>query len=371
MKFNSGILASILILSISQTIYVMDKASTDQEINDLAIALALQEQLAHKQPASSSTKPKHLTQAKKTTEQQLIDNDLAIAKALQKELNQEQPAKTSTKTTTTSPAKKSTDQQIVNDAKLAQQLQNQLNHGPHAQPAKKTPPAAKTNNPPKAGPAKPHAAGSAPCKDTIAIPKELIDKHIEQLKVPQQGPNECGSHAAINARAIQLLIQQQHPITSETVHQTSMLFKKFIRPEQLLYDEVRQVAQEIGLERSLVIAFNNGISKDKDDKQKIAREADGTQVSRFYVSSNTPDINPISDSLEQFFIKIIQHLDKVKANDFHLICNTGGHWISISIVRKGTTFAIYYCNSTNATLLSDSTAFKFIIFIQTILTQSI
>lgn len=208
-----------------------------------------------------------------------------------------------------------------------------------------------------------------PSNGTIGLPKELQDKNIIHLKVNKQGANQCGSHAALNARAIQILNFKNLPITAQAVQQQNSLFKKFIKPHQLTYDQVCQLSQEIGLERTVIIAYNNGLRKGRDGRQKIDRAVDGVQISRFYMSSNTPDINYISESLELFFVNIIDHLKMCEANDFHLICNTGGHWVSISVVQNAGKFTIYYCNSTNAPISSDSIVLKFVLFIYKMLSN--
>jgi len=203
--------------------------------------------------------------------------------------------------------------------------------------------------------------------DIIKLPKELAEKNIVHLKVNQQGSNQCGSHAALNARSIQILSLKKVPITSKAVQEQNRLLKQHIKPYQLTYDEVRQIAQDIDLDRTLIVAHNNGVGKNPNGKKRIAHNSNGEQVSRFYVSSYTPDIDYIANSLESFFVNICKHLDLFMANNFHFICNTGGHWICISVVKQNGTFNIFYCDSSNVPIFPGSRPFKFVSFIHDIL----
>jgi len=248
--------------------------------------------------------------------------------------------------------------QINADAKLAYDMQEQL-----SQPGKRSVeprPAVASQKPVapmprqglnvqlKAQPAQPKMDN----QNIIPLPAGLNGKNnIVQFKVREQGPNECGFHALLNARAIQLLVTDYEPITPSAVQQKVALYNDFIKQKQLEDPDMLKFAGEVGLERTIVLAFNR-------------------ELQRFYVGSCTADITHIAETLEIFFLGIIPVLDEQNACDFHIICNTGGHWVSISAVRDdGNQIKLYYCNSSNASLKIDSLSYGFVTIIRQMLDQ--
>ncbi len=194
-------------------------------------------------------------------------------------------------------------------------------------------------------------------------PFNVAGHPVLQLKARTQGANQCGSHAALNARAIQFLNEADLPITSQDVEKQNNSLSWAIRKHQLTYDEVRQVADQIGLKRTLIIAHNNGIRSNKKSKHFIEKDKSGERLNRFYIASYTADIEPISNSLEAFFAQIYLYLEALKARDFHVICNTSGHWVCISVIMQPKKCDIYYCDSANGALSQTSSSFKFVEFI--------
>jgi len=317
MKFNIGIIIGILMLSMPPNIYAMNEASTsNQEEDDHLLALSLQQIYENERRNTPATPP-----ARKPA-----------------------PARKRTPAGKPAPARKPDPARIPTPARKP---------APARIPTRQLPTPTRVGTP------------SAP-SGTIRLPDCLAGKNITHLRVCQQGVNECGSHATINARIIQALLLQGERITQDNILRGMTEFRHHIvRCHQLTDGEVLGLAGNIGLERTLIIAFNNGLSTYTNGKKRIARERNGDQVSRFYIADYTHDIAHISNTLEQFLANINLHLDMAGANDFHFICNTGGHWVVISVVRIGhETFEIYYCDSVNTQLSQQSGTFKFVDFVQ-------
>lgn len=198
------------------------------------------------------------------------------------------------------------------------------------------------------------AAAAAPVKPRITnvtdqsqITLPPVLSHIPNIvihhcRVEQQGSlPQCGSRAVINAVSIQNLLETHRPITSTAIQQEAAKLKHLYKPHALNFDEAIKLAREVRLDHAYILTYY---------------EKNITQgLSPFVIVGSTDDMSG-ENSLDEIAL--------LSTCTAHFICNTGGHWVCISLVKKdGEASHIFYTDSCNGKLANTSRATHFIQFI--------
>jgi hypothetical protein len=124
----------------------------------------------------------------------------------------------------------------------------------------------------------------------------------------QQRLNHCGHHAAINAKVIQTLVEQGKEITAANIQTEARKYSHLI-PKDKVTGEISEIILRYAGQLNI-----NYLYFVKHDK-----------ATGFVPAGLAQHVNEDMDS----FFKSIW----VENKTGHFICNTGGHWILISIIK--------------------------------------
>ena len=179
----------------------------------------------------------------------------------------------------------------------------------------------------------------------MPIPKSLqgLDKaNIIHFKATQQGPNQCGSRSVANALAVQEIINADEPLTSANIRNHAAHYDGILINQVIEDDIVANLARENHLFNAHVLA-------------KSPKEQTGEHPPYVVYSLDTQ-----SHSLEELIDSML--IESILTAQ--LICNTGGHWVLISIVKQeGKKPLILYMDSGNGQLNDNSPATSFILYL--------
>ncbi len=155
-----------------------------------------------------------------------------------------------------------------------------------------------------------------------------------QLQANQQSGATCGYHAAFNAKAIQDLFKAGTPIDEKAIqHQARTYFRYLGKHDLEIAEIIIDVGQKIGLKNVYFLGYDrkNGV----------------------YPAGVLNE----QEDLDTFF-KTLQTKQAFLA---HFICNTGGHWVLISLFKQPQKpLRIIYLDSVNNSLKPDSIGYTFI-----------
>jgi hypothetical protein len=166
------------------------------------------------------------------------------------------------------------------------------------------------------------------------------------VRVVQQRGVTCGYHTVFNAYAVQELVRADQQVTSEAVQEIAQKYHPLIdrTDYELFYHELLELAQEVGLTTFHIIAYNEPIKK-------------------VYDAANSADV---PEDLNAFFAKLVSEKTPVA----HLLCNTGGHWIALSVIhRENGDAQIIYLDSMNPKSLGNASR-MYINYVQDNLTNA-
>lgn len=139
-------------------------------------------------------------------------------------------------------------------------------------------------------------------------PAALQNRNLIYLPSLPQGANQCGHYAAINAKAIQTLVEQEKELTAANIQAEARNYVHLV-PAQVT-GEVSEILLRYG--QSLNLHYLYFIKHDKN--------------TGFVPAGLAPHVDEEIDS----FVKSIWVENKVG----HFICNTGGHWILLSVIKR-------------------------------------
>jgi hypothetical protein len=190
-----------------------------------------------------------------------------------------------------------------------------------------------------------HSAEELPLPGTL---QNLPGVDIHQIKVTQQGPDQCGSRSVANALAIQDLVNGHQLLTSANIRSTAAEYNRILLSHVVEDDTVRNMAQANHL-------FNAHIMS------RAPKHMHGPFI---------PFIVQSVDTYEGSLDDVVFELRTEQTITAHFICNTGGHWVVISIIKqKGVVPAILYMDSCNSQLEDDSIAAEYIRYLYEICIQ--
>ncbi len=192
------------------------------------------------------------------------------------------------------------------------------------------------------------AAAAAPVEQVrseLPLPTSLSSLKgvsIHHIVVTQQGPNQCGSRAVANALAVQDVIMSGQPLNSSIIRAQAAQYDRILVNRALEWSEVANLARRNKLFNAHIMAR---MPKEQTDAEYpyVVYSTDGNQSS----------INDLAASL-------LMH-GRMTA---HIICNTGGHWVLVTIIKQeGRMPQILYMDSCNGRLQDNSAATKYICYL--------
>jgi hypothetical protein len=162
------------------------------------------------------------------------------------------------------------------------------------------------------------AAAAAPVEQVrseLPLPTSLSSLKgvsIHHIVVTQQGPNQCGSRAVANALAVQDVIMSGQPLNSSIIRAQAAQYDRILVNRALEWSEVANLARRNKLFNAHIMAR---MPKEQTDAEYpyVVYSTDGNQSS----------INDLAASL-------LMH-GRMTA---HIICNTGGHWVLVTIIKQ-------------------------------------
>lgn len=219
------------------------------------------------------------------------------------------------------------EEQIKNDAAIAHILQQQEKA--------RTPQKRKcTQHTPRIKKQRPRYATTKRTFGTeLPLPHILNNAH--HLKVEQQTGVSCGYHATFNACAIEELFREGKQLTSQAIQNSAKQYHHLIRNNHAI--EISEIINTLVPQVKLTNCYFLKIENRKVQPAGITFD--------------------IHQTLE-VQIKQLSITDK---KIIHCICNTGWHWVTVSIIKDaGKEPYIVYANSTNTPVTVGSPAYTFI-----------
>lgn len=144
------------------------------------------------------------------------------------------------------------------------------------------------------------------------IPASLAkpDFVIRHLRTGGQKGATCGGHATINARAVQQVLESNEQVTSKTMQAKAEALQGYIQRENLSDYEIYCLTQQVGLHSGFVFALNKNIGSFYEINRAAAMGANKGVNEIFSMIQNSP------------------------AGDYYFVLNTGGHWITVAIIKS-------------------------------------
>jgi hypothetical protein len=185
------------------------------------------------------------------------------------------------------------------------------------------------------------AAAATPIRgsaDELPLPESLRNLRgvqVRHIVVERQGPNQCGSRSVANALAVQDLVMRGEELNSSSIRYCASRYHGILIDRVLEWTEVADLARRNNLYNAHLMG-------------RMPRDCSSYMIGS--VEQNTHSLNELAESL------LIE--GDMTA---HIICNTGGHWVLVSIIKLSErTPQILYMDSCNGTLHDDSVAVGYI-----------
>lgn len=172
--------------------------------------------------------------------------------------------------------------------------------------------------------------------DELPLPKSLTSlPHVtvHHIKVTQQTGCQCGSRSVANALAVQDLVCAGQPLTAGSIRSKASYYDRILINRVIDDYELVQLALKNKLHNAHIVC-KNPVSKD-------------AALWPYIVTS----IETWDNSLKEITTAI-----KNESNILmQLICNTGGHWVLLSIIKEeDQVLHILYMDSCNSRLQDSS-----------------
>lgn len=215
---------------------------------------------------------------------------------------------------------------------------------PAAQPVRRSTPAAQPAKRPAAD-ARVPASHVRVAYNELPIPRSLQALHgaaVRHIIVTRQGPNQCGSRSVANALAVQDLIRAGQPINSVNIRARAAHYDHILISHVIETATVERLANRNGLVNAHTMA--------RAPRALLGRGAN----TEFMIASTA---HPEYNSLD----RLVATFRTQPTTAAHILCNTGGHWVAISIIKQeGQMPQILYMDSGNGPLKDNSVATGFI-----------
>jgi hypothetical protein len=308
-----AIAAGVIVGSQNQQPQPSQQPAQTQQQNDEETARALQAQCDEE--TRLKKRPKRLSaqsaeHARKSQQNQLEE----LRRSQQARYHGTQNASTSTSTSTSSNtantnSSMSHQRQIDEDARLARQLQQQAQHNQSANVHTPVHPQGHDRNNGQHAP--PH------------------NRTVTHLRVIDQKGVSCGYHAAFNAKALDTLISQGTDITGNSVQQEARQYLPYIQKgKELTTEDIMGLADLINLHNIYIVSC-----------KRHSIQSGGVHF-----------------DLKQDYAGFLHTIHQRTTAIGHFICNTGGHWVTFSIIKNAAGIQVFYMNSTNTPLEKDAIA---------------
>ena len=195
------------------------------------------------------------------------------------------------------------------------------------------------------------AAAAAPVRQVgteLPLPmslRRLAGVSIHHIVVTKQGSNQCGSRAVANALAVQDVIMSGQTLNSSTIRAQAAQYDRILMNHTLEWYEVANLAHRNNLFNAHIMA-------------RTPREQ--TEAVHPYVIYST---DGHEYSLDDLAASLLTH----ETMTAHIICNTGGHWVLVTIIKQeGHAPQMLYMDSCNGMLQNDSSATAYIHYLYNI-----
>jgi len=192
------------------------------------------------------------------------------------------------------------------------------------------------------------AAAAAPVRqvrDELPLPmslRRLAGVSIHHIVVTMQGSSQCGSRSVANALAVQDVIMSGQSLNSSTIRAQASQYDRILINHILEWAEVANLARRNNLFNAHIMA-------------RIPKEQ--TEAVYPYVVYST---DGQEHSLDDLAASLLTH----ETMTAHVICNTGGHWVLITIIKQeGHAPQMLYMDSCNGILQDDSAATAYICYL--------
>lgn len=180
----------------------------------------------------------------------------------------------------------------------------------------------------------------------IKLPENLGKLPVVHLKsIQQYDVVTCGSRATINAWALQTLINEGRSVTAQAIQDKAQ------EKEQWVPDETLEVGEITDLVNQLVIHNKNENGNTiGNDNVYILKYENG-------IESATSEV-PFTKEQVQKHINLLKPL---KQWSLHFICNTGNHWVLISLAKQADAKPVLlYLDSINTAVAEPLVAYHYI-----------
>lgn len=187
-------------------------------------------------------------------------------------------------------------------------------------------------------------------KEEIRVPptlQSLCRGSVHQFLVTQQTGSACGNFAMFNALIVQELIRKQEPLSSSNLLQRSLEYLRYhMKNDYLLCEEdIATFGEKFGITATRIVAYD----ANKDDYY-ITTEIDNGQVTYLYESQVFGNMNRLYRELRTSTGMLV-----------HFIFNTGGHWVTVSVLKYNNSLDIIYLDSLNSPIYEGSASYRFIL----------
>lgn len=178
----------------------------------------------------------------------------------------------------------------------------------------------------------------------------LLPRGLQELggvryfsSVPQQGPT-CGYWATFNAISICRLVKKGVDVTSEAIAQESRAYARQFLPRyagEIHSEDIEDLGKKLGTV-PLILAFNNGELISLNTLFAYVADAQTLQVTSFVsklLSWIKGDAKKNDISAHELFVKMCECIKNNMADDesallVPIVCNTGGHWVTVVIIKE-------------------------------------
>ncbi|HML19063.1 MAG TPA: hypothetical protein PKD74_00630 [Candidatus Dependentiae bacterium] len=182
-------------------------------------------------------------------------------------------------------------------------------------------------------------------RDELPLPmslRRLAGVSIHHIVVTKQGSDQCGSRSVANALAVQDVIMSGQTLNSSSIRAQASQYDRILINHILEWAEVANLACRNNLFNAHIMA-------------RIPKEQ--TEAVYPYVVYST---DGQEHSLDDLATSLLTH----ETMTAHIICNTGGHWVLITIIKQeGHVPQMLYMDSCNGILQDDSAATAYICYL--------
>lgn len=183
----------------------------------------------------------------------------------------------------------------------------------------------------------------------IAVPiglQSLCRGSVHQFRVTQQTGNACGNFAMFNALILQDLVKNQESLSAVNLRQRSIEYLRYhMKDDYLLCEEdFAGFSEKFGITATRIVAYDAN-----QNDYFITAEIDNGQATYLFDTQ-------VFESMHRLY----RDLGSSRGMLIHFIFNTGGHWVTVSVLKYNDSVDIIYLDSKNNPIYEGSASYRFI-----------